>query len=770
MRTGSLRTTALALILGALVGALVLADAWLLFANRSALDADAPFLFGMFAATSVTYAVSGILILRQRSSNPIGWLCLWVALALIAGLPMTEYGVHALVVDPGSLPRPDLVLAFAEPTPGLATTGIVLLLFLFPTGRPTSGAMRIAFITTVTAIAVLAAAVLLTPGRILDVWAGRLSTLGISVDKPLGVSPMRTVGPVLIRASGAVVAVGAVLAVTSLLLRRRRAGSEERAQLRWLTYVIGTAAAWIVVMLPLAFVLGEDSAVTQLFWIVATPLVSLGPPIAIGIAIVKHRLYDIDLVISKTVVYGALAAFITLVYFAIVVGVGRLIGQGDRPNVALSIVATAVVALAFQPVRERARRIANRLVYGDRATPYQALSDFSERIGETYATEDLLPRMVHILAQATGALQADVWVLDAGRLRSDASWPPDGAAAEAVAVAWDGEGRLNIPQTDLAVPVRHRGDLLGALSIRKAASDPVTPAERKLVEDLAGQAGLVIRNVRLIEELRESRRRIVTAQDERAKTLERNLHDGAQQQLVALAVKQRLADSLIERDPEKARAMMAEIQTDTTAALENLRDLARGIYPPLLADKGLTVALEAQARKAALPTEVRSDGVGRHPQDIEAAVYFCTLEALNNVAKYSRGTAAEVRLVQSGGELTFQVIDDGAGFLLAETGYGTGLQGMADRMDAIGGTLEVRSEPGAGTTVTGRIPASRSSPGPDLASAEVETSGNEPLRSRPLGRVDDLDLLSGPGSTPRTEVRPLTPGESGGSTSFDPSY
>jgi signal transduction histidine kinase len=696
----------LAWVLASLVGGLVLADAWLLFANRSALDADAPFLFGMFAATSLTYTVSGILILRQQSANAIGWACLWVAIALSAGLPMAEYAVHTLVVDPGSLPRPDLVLAIAEPTPVLAITAIVLLLYLFPTGRPTSRPMRVAFVATVTAIAVNTAAVLLTPHRVSDVWSGRLSSLGISAENPLGVSAMRTVGPVVITASGLAILVGAVLGVTSLLLRRRKAGAEERAQLRWLTYVIGTAAAWIVVMLPLAVVFGEDSTVTQLFWYVATPLVSLGPPIAIGIAIVKHRLYDIDLVISKTVVYGALAAFITLVYLAIVVGIGRLIGQGDRPNVALSIVATAVVALAFQPVRERARRIANRLVYGDRATPYQALSDFSERLGETYATEDLLPRMVHILAQATGARRADVWVVDGGRLRSDASWPADAAPAETVALPMDEQDQLDILETDLAVPVRHRGDLLGALSIRKAPNDAVTPAERKLVEDLAGQAGLVIRNVRLIEELRESRRRIVTAQDERAKALERNLHDGAQQQLVALAVKQRLAESLIERDPGKARAMLAEIQGDTTAALENLRDLARGIYPPLLADKGLTAAIEAQARKAAVPTEVRSNDVGRYPQDVEAAVYFCALEALNNVAKYSGANRAEVRLVQSNGELTFQVADDGTGFVLAETGYGTGLQGMADRLDAIGGALEIRSEPGQGTIVTGRIPAS----------------------------------------------------------------
>jgi signal transduction histidine kinase len=214
----------------------------------------------------------------------------------------------------------------------------------------------------------------------------------------------------------------------------------------------------------------------------------------------------------------------------------------------------------------------------------------------------------------------------------------------------------------------------------------------------------VLRNVRLIEELRESRRRIVTAQDERAKALERNLHDGAQQQLVALAVKLRLLENVIPKDPEKAVAMAREVGTEAGDALENLRDLARGIYPPLLADKGLVPALEAQAREASVPTQVRAEGVSRYSQDIEAAVYFCALEALNNVAKYSGASRAELVLAEAEAKLVFDVSDDGAGFDPAETGYGTGLQGMADRLDAIGGTLEVRSAPGEGTTVAGRIP------------------------------------------------------------------
>ena len=210
--------------------------------------------------------------------------------------------------------------------------------------------------------------------------------------------------------------------------------------------------------------------------------------------------------------------------------------------------------------------------------------------------------------------------------------------------------------------VRHLGELLGALSVTMPASDPMNPSKERLVRDLAAQAGLVLRNVRLIEELRASRRRIVTAQDERAKKLERNLHDGAQQQLVALGVQLALARRLAERDAPEMAATFDSLQTAATDALENLRDLARGIYPPLLADQGLLVALEAQARKAALPVEVEGEGIGRYPQEVEAAVYFCCLEALQNVAKYANASSAHVRLADQDGSITFEVTDDGTGF------------------------------------------------------------------------------------------------------------
>jgi signal transduction histidine kinase len=259
--------------------------------------------------------------------------------------------------------------------------------------------------------------------------------------------------------------------------------------------------------------------------------------------------------------------------------------------------------------------------------------------------------------------------------------------------------------------VEHAGELLGALAVRKPATDPISPADDKLVADLAAQAGLVLRNVRLTEELRArlddlraAQKRIVAAQDRERRRLERNIHDGAQQQLVALAVKARLARSLTERDPVKAAEMLEQIEHETNGALEDLRDLARGIYPPLLADQGLEAALVAQARKSPVPVEVVAADVDRLPQEVEAAIYFSTLEALQNAAKYAEASRATITLRRSNGSLTFTVVDDGKGFDTGTIRYGTGLQGIADRLGALDGRLEVSSRPGAGTSVSGEVP------------------------------------------------------------------
>ncbi|HEX6401112.1 MAG TPA: histidine kinase, partial [Actinomycetota bacterium] len=220
----------------------------------------------------------------------------------------------------------------------------------------------------------------------------------------------------------------------------------------------------------------------------------------------------------------------------------------------------------------------------------------------------------------------------------------------------------------------------------------------------------VLRNVRLIEELRASRQRLVKAQDDGRRTIERNIHDGAQQQLVALAVKLRLAEQVAERDPAKVKELLAGLQSEAGDALENLRDLARGIYPPLLADKGLVAALESQARKSTVPIAIEADGVGRYPQEAEAAVYFSCLEALQNVAKYASASRATISLSDGDGRLRFAVKDDGVGFDQGETSHGTGLQGIADRLAALDGAVEIASVPGGGTTVSGSVPVARVAP------------------------------------------------------------
>jgi signal transduction histidine kinase len=475
----------------------------------------------------------------------------------------------------------------------------------------------------------------------------------------------------------------------------RRSAGDRREQLKWLTsgaVVALTGIALIVVGPPKDQVSGR--IVRDLAFLALTAL-----PVSIGVGILKYHLYDIDRLISKAVLYGSLVAFITAVYAGVVVGVGTVVGNPHSPL--LTALAAAVVAVAFQPVRQRAGQLANRVVYGRRASPYQVLSQFARRIGGTYSAEEVLPQMAHIVAGGTGAEQVVVWLRVDDELRPEAS---SGGDVDPGPLPVDGQALLSLPDADLSVPVVHQGELLGAISIRMPTDEPLRPAGAELVADVASQAGLVLSNTGLIEDLRASRQRLVTAQDEARRRLERNIHDGAQQDLVALAIKLKLATMTVAEDPAQAEQILGELQTDATGALENLRDLARGIYPPLLADLGLAAALGAQASKSPLPVTVQADGVGRFPQDTEAAVYFCCLEALQNAAKYAHASSARIALQAQDGSLSFTVSDDGTGYDARRTPMGSGLRNMADRLAALGGRLEVQSIPGRGTTVTGHLP------------------------------------------------------------------
>jgi signal transduction histidine kinase len=420
-------------------------------------------------------------------------------------------------------------------------------------------------------------------------------------------------------------------------------------------------------------------------------------PVALFVGILRFRLWNIDRVISRTLLYGMLAGFVSLVYVGVVIGLGRVLGFQQHGNLGLSIIATGLIALAFEPVKERMDKLANRLVYGRRATPYEVLSELSVRMAEVDVPEALLSRLARLLGEGVGARRTDVWLYIGDEARPAASWPSDTAAEP-------------MEHATAVVPVVHQGELLGALAISKASNAQLSPTEAKLLSDVGAQAGLVLRNVRLtaellarLEELRASRHRLVTAQDEARRGLERNLHDGAQQQLVALKVQLGLAERMASAGQDVS-PLLHELGEAATDALENLRDLARGIYPPLLAAEGLAAALSAQGRKAPFDLSIDADGMGRYPLEVEGAVYFCCLEAFQNTSKYAEANRVVVTLRGDESHLSFRVEDDGCGFDPLSTPRGSGSQNVTDRVEALDGTVKITSAPGCGTILEGDIP------------------------------------------------------------------
>jgi len=408
--------------------------------------------------------------------------------------------------------------------------------------------------------------------------------------------------------------------------------------------------------------------------------------------------------LSAGVVLAGLVAFVGLTYLVVVVGGGLLAGHAQTPQVGLSVLATALVALGFDPVLTRLEAFTARVVQRGRPSPYDAMRRFVTAVGAVAPTEDLPLRMARLLAEGTGAEWAQVWVTDAGRPVPTATWPPEAGA--------DPDTRR--------LPVRHGDEELGMLVLRERAGAPLTPVEERLFADLASQAGLVLRGARLRatlqrrlgelsareEELRGSRQRLVDAQDEARRRLERDIHDGAQQHLVALAVNLRLAANLVAAAPQRAETLLAAQEGAAHDAMETLLQLSRGIYPPGLEEAGVAAALRSAAGDGVTVVE---HGTARYPIDIEAAAYFCCLEATQNATKHAAAATVRVEVEAGSDALVLTVSDDGVGFDPAQAGGGTGLANIRDRVDSAGGSLEVSSTPGHGTrlrvVIPSRVPA-----------------------------------------------------------------
>jgi len=533
------------------------------------------------------------------------------------------------------------------------------------------------------------------------------------------------------------IAVFALVGVAGFVGRGQHASLKERPRFQW--------PAW---GLTVAVAVGIGAAILNALvdWPQPVFAIAVGAtglvPVSIAIAVSDRVAVRIDRLLVHTIVFAGLVGLVGISYLLIVLGLGRTPTDDERALLGLSIVAAAVAALLWVPAREWLTDFATRRVYGERHAPDEVLRTFGSRLTRAIPLDELLLQLAESLKKTMALEIAEVWTRGAGGGLERAVSVPDRAPA-AIALGADDEpvvARAGVsgpawigvwlpallasagPDPVMRVaPITNSGELLGLIVVQRpeGASRFEEEDDRALTE-LARQVGLALHNVRLdsalqesldevrrqADELRASRVRIVEAGDAQRRRIERDLHDGAQQHLVALAVNVRLARQLADRDPEQAKAMLDQLGGDLQDAVQELRSLAHGIYPPLLAERGLPDALSAAATRAAIPTTVDAEAVGRHPQLLEAAVYFCCLEALQNAGKHAgEGSEATITLREEEGALLFEVADDGAGFDPASgAGKGHGFVNMADRVGAIGGTLTVDSAPGQGTRISARIP------------------------------------------------------------------
>ncbi len=625
---------------------------------------------------SVFFSVFTWLFAGRQSNNPVVWTMASAAFFL----GVTEFGATAawiafdvelsLVLEPlvpSSLPRgAAMVLLFTGWTwvPGflpLVTYGLLL----FPDGKLPSPRWR---------------------------WVGFLAAVGIVITAVSSAWSFRPTSTSVVENSVsmaigfAVVGLAAMLSLAALWVRLRRSSGEARQQIKW---VLWGASIMVVTFMGPGFVLGGTELQYLLVW--PAMIAEVAFLSSYGIAVGKYRLYDVDVVISRTFVFGSLAVFIGAVYVGIVVGVSALFGAG-QPNVWLGIGATVIIAIAFQPLRRRLERVANRMVYGRRATPYEVLSSFSQSVSAVDPA--VLGQVARSLAEGTTATAVSILGVRGEDLYPIASWPEE-----------TGGG-------DVESEISHDGERLGVIRLTLPSGQTFLPTDEELLDKVSSGLGLALRNLQLtddlrarVNELRESRRRIVSIQDKTRQKLERDLHDGAQQRLVALKIKIGISESMAQKAGlDDVAQVLTTVKDDADMTIDSLRTLARGIYPPLLEAEGLGPALSTQLHRQPIPVTVQAAGVRRHPREIEATVYFCVLEAAQNSIRHAQAQSVLVTLTETNGDLVFDVRDDGIGFDLSDIEKGPGLTNIGDRVDALGGTLDIDSTPGAGTRITATIP------------------------------------------------------------------
>jgi len=626
-------------------------------------------------------ALVGGLVAARRPANPVGWLFLGSAFAY--ALFWTAHGYASYGIGAGQATAP-LVRAAAWLTTFLTIPAVGLALAIlplcFPTGRLLSPAWRPVALASAAAIALSALAWAVRPGPLAQL---------PGLDNPLGVAAL---GPLTPAIDALVVAslFGTVLAAAaSVVLRFRRSRGVERQQMKWLTFAVVTWFALIVISSILGAIRPEWSTIPALEVLIALAFGAI--PVAAGVAVLRYRLYAIDLLIGRTLLYGVLTAAVLGLYAAAVGYLGAIFGTGR--DFLVSAAATGLVAVLFQPLRVTLQRGVNRLLYGRREDPRAALASLGQRLEGVIAADAVLPTIVGTLARELRLPYAAI-VLDAD----------DGEVAAAAV------GAPVAPTTVL--PLAHGGVVVGHLIVAaRAPDDPFTPDERRVLAELARQAGAAVRAARLTEQLQQSRERLVLAREEERRRLRNDLHDGLGPQLAALTLRLSAARNRLARDKE-AEAIFDDLIRRTQATIADVRRVVYALRPPALDELGLRSALQEWAARfpEAGPEAPRvtldlPDSLPPLPAAVEVAVYRIVQEAVTNVIRHARASTCAVRLSldAGGGRLLLEVADDGRG--IAERQQpGVGLSSMRERAAELGGTLALRAAPGGGTAVHVSLP------------------------------------------------------------------
>lgn len=635
--------------------------------------------------TGVAWYLAAALAYMARPANRAAWLFLVMATVLEIGKDVGAGVSLAATMHPELVHAWPAVVVVDAAGWAVTVTGIALFA-VFPDGKYQRPYERWIVRALPAAYLPLQLLQLLGSNRI---GTNQFGWLALDAASPIYVRGLDPVGA----AAGAVIGVNILVVVPALallLLRYRRFGEEQRRQIKWPLYALCLSAIGIV---AISYV--PEPMIT--FWVAAVLYVGTLAllPAGLGLGIVMYRGLDIEDVIRRSVVYGALWTVIALGYVVVAAAFGIAVGQ--RVPLTLAVLLAIVATLLFQPARRRLEALADRLVFGPRLSGYELISQLGIRLQTAAPAEDVAGSVARAVRTGLGARWVRVTL--------------DKPHSTPVAVA--GEVPLGDVVCQMSAPLVQGDRIIGVIECGPKVEGSYQPADQELLSTLGRQAAMAIHNSLLsaelsdrLEELAASRARLVQAEEAGRRRLERDLHDGVQQELVGVLARLGLARNQLKRDPHLAETTLLGVQRDAQRALEDLQELARGIHPAILTDRGLVEAVAERATRMPVPVEVHANGLekaARLPVETEGAAYFFVSEALANALKHSAAGRVQVRFNSMPGQLVVEVDDDGHGFDPGQVKL-SGLRGLEDRIEALGGRVEIASAPGNGTHLRALLP------------------------------------------------------------------